>query len=930
MKKVSKIILTLVWLICLGIGVIHINSTNLSKGDNTMDLADSGIGEAASAVPVKLNGLSVINTGLPSDITLLASEALPIRQSNVISLTPGKTYILTFDYVTSGQKNVFNVDLFPDSLPEIWPEATTSIKHYEWNIKSNNNDIKNCRVRFFDNQKKSSDQNINISGIKLLDIDANKSMSYMVTVGHKLGSSLPSIPKDGYVFDGWYTASSGGTKVNAETVVTNSLNLYPRWKEITISLSKTQLNIVKGNSETLVATVSPSNAPNKTVTWSSSNTSIATVDGNGKVVGKAIGTATITARNSNGKTATCTVKVINKMNNPITVTASQSWSTTFSTSAQTKSITAATNAQGSVTYAITSQPSGNYFTISGTTLTKKANTPVGTYKVIVRATAAGNANYNSGYKDITVSVGVSKILSPITVPTNQSLSYNYSTSAQTKSITGVTNAQGAVTYAITSQPSGNYFTISGTALTKKANTPVGIYKVIVRVTAEGNANYLSSYRDITVSISVGKYTDSIVVKIGAGGYYCISNSCYSIKLADVSGSATWNSIKTNNNISWESRDSSIVEVIYQDNPHLYDTPHYDLVLNYGSIDKVPTYNKTTTLVGKINNQVVAEVNIQVKPASLEVIFENTNVTRTYLCGEKIGQFPALNMSGYSVSNWYWEGHDVVVDKDTYVRFNQVITPEIVPILPEKYNVPSGYLVSNSYSSSTLKYKTINENGTNNYYSLIWVEDAYNQLNSANNSLNGGTKVALLNQEINTVGYQNKGMIAVNGSFTVHDRANIPVIVTRGNMVNNSKYETADIYAYGTLTIGKDGILQSNNPRDVNMARSWLNGNSSRNTWAITSFETSNWNGGIDGGSDRRTAICQVDKKDFVLYTGYSSGIHDYMKKLHDMFGCKSVANLDGGGSSGIYYKNNSMSTISSIYQYDSNRVVADMLYFVEK
>ena len=72
---------------------------------------------------------------------------------------------------------------------------------------------------------------------------------------------------------------------------------------------------------------------------------------------------------------------VGKAANPIAVTASQSWSPTFSTSAQTKSITAAANAQGTVTYSIKSQPSGNYFTISGTTLTMKASTPAGSYTV---------------------------------------------------------------------------------------------------------------------------------------------------------------------------------------------------------------------------------------------------------------------------------------------------------------------------------------------------------------------------------------------------------------------------------------------------------------------------------------------------------------------------------------------------------------------
>jgi len=69
-------------------------------------------------------------------------------------------------------------------------------------------------------------------------------------------------------------------------------------------------NLIVGKSQTLTATISPSNTTSsKTITWTSSKTSVATVDKNGKVTAKSPGTATITAKSSNGKTAKCTVTV---------------------------------------------------------------------------------------------------------------------------------------------------------------------------------------------------------------------------------------------------------------------------------------------------------------------------------------------------------------------------------------------------------------------------------------------------------------------------------------------------------------------------------------------------------------------------------------------------------------------------------------------
>ena len=79
-----------------------------------------------------------------------------------------------------------------------------------------------------------------------------------------------------------------------------------------VSLNKTTLTLTEGESEVLNATVKPDNATDKTVTWSSSDASIATVDRNGKVTAVKAGSATITAK-AGDKSATCTVTVNKKV-----------------------------------------------------------------------------------------------------------------------------------------------------------------------------------------------------------------------------------------------------------------------------------------------------------------------------------------------------------------------------------------------------------------------------------------------------------------------------------------------------------------------------------------------------------------------------------------------------------------------------------------
>jgi len=75
-----------------------------------------------------------------------------------------------------------------------------------------------------------------------------------------------------------------------------------------ISVSPSSLKLSTGETGTLTATVTPSNATDKSVTWTSSNDSVATVS-DGTVTAKGTGTATITAKTSNGKTATATITV---------------------------------------------------------------------------------------------------------------------------------------------------------------------------------------------------------------------------------------------------------------------------------------------------------------------------------------------------------------------------------------------------------------------------------------------------------------------------------------------------------------------------------------------------------------------------------------------------------------------------------------------
>ena len=99
------------------------------------------------------------------------------------------------------------------------------------------------------------------------------------------------------------TATAGDKKASCSVTVSKPADIPVA--EVSLDLPTAQLEI--GQSVTLTATVKPDNATDKTVTWASSNTAVATVDG-GKVKAVGEGTANITAT-AGGKTAACVVTV---------------------------------------------------------------------------------------------------------------------------------------------------------------------------------------------------------------------------------------------------------------------------------------------------------------------------------------------------------------------------------------------------------------------------------------------------------------------------------------------------------------------------------------------------------------------------------------------------------------------------------------------
>lgn len=112
-------------------------------------------------------------------------------------------------------------------------------------------------------------------------------------------SGTDTFGRPAIAYGGAYLGADGAVFINygSTTVATTG-----------VTLNKSTITLNVGGSSTLTATVSPSNATDKTVTWTTSSASVATVSG-GKVTAVGAGTATITATTSGGQKATCTVTV---------------------------------------------------------------------------------------------------------------------------------------------------------------------------------------------------------------------------------------------------------------------------------------------------------------------------------------------------------------------------------------------------------------------------------------------------------------------------------------------------------------------------------------------------------------------------------------------------------------------------------------------
>jgi len=227
------------------------------------------------------------------------------------------------------------------------------------------------------------------------DIDYNKLQKYIHTPDDKLNYIIQNPVGNVYVL---------------ETLTSEATN---RLQVGGVSLNKSNLLLAVGSNETLIATIIPNTAIAKSVTWTSNNTSVATVDSDGKVTAISAGDTVITATTKEGGyVANCNISVGTKVTG---ITLDKTTNTVFvgTTSTLVSTIQPLTASNKSVVWtssntAVTTVNSSGVITgvaVGNSTITAK--TQDGNFVAICNTTVSSPPipqmfNYSGSYQTYTV------------------------------------------------------------------------------------------------------------------------------------------------------------------------------------------------------------------------------------------------------------------------------------------------------------------------------------------------------------------------------------------------------------------------------------------------------------------------------------------------------------------------------------------------
>lgn len=380
-----------------------------------------------------------------------------------------------------------------------------------------------------------------------------------------------------------------------------------------------------GNTQQITATISPANATNQTLTWSSSNNNIATVNSSGLVTAVAVGSATITATTQDGSftdTSEITIEAVTQVTS-ISVSLGSSTVASGATTQATETVSPAEATNKTVTW---SSSNTAIATVNSSGLVTANSSGIAGVSTI-RATATDGSGV-FGEAELTVSpVNVSSVtLSP-----------------ETATITGLGNTQQLTA------------TISPNNATNKNLTWTSNNTGVATVNASGLVTSVASgTATITVTTEDGSFTDTSEITVVYVPVSSISLSTNSVTIYTIGTYKTTTLIATispgnatNSNVTWTSSSPSVATVN-----------------SSGLVTGLTVGSTTITVTSSDNNSITATATVTVIARTVTNVSIKTPTTKTsFIIGENIYS-PSLALtidyndltsedvtSGYSLSGY---------------------------------------------------------------------------------------------------------------------------------------------------------------------------------------------------------------------------------------------------------------------------------------
>ena len=601
--------------------------TDVSIPSTVKSINASAFNGCSSLTKVELpTGLTFLGEGVFTDCTSLKTINFPTGVTSIgVNTFSGCSKLKTANLV-----NVTNIDVnafyectalseitFKDANLTIASSAFKGLSFFDGSTELNKDSDSLKGKTFYGSGVKTSSNDYRLynSTAKgefivtfIVDSGMECSASHMVTVDQKL-PTLPTVTGGTSTFVGWFTEKTGGTQITTNTTFTSGDNAYAQFLvPVTgISISKTSEKMTVNGEITLTATITPANATDKVVQWTTSDSNKATVTTTGtgtatvKVKALAIGSVTITAKShyDTSKTAACTITISDI---PVTgVTLDKA--------------TATMNVNDEITLTATVAPAGVvdkdilWTTSDGT---KATVTATGTGTAKVKALAPGNITITAkSHQDPTKTAAC-----VITVSDTPITSVKLD---KTELILGLTEATKTYTLTPTVEPS--------TATNKKV-TWTSSNEAVATVDANGKVTALKAGTATITAASQQDATkkDSCVVTVAS---VLVTGVTLDKTTADLDVGATLKLVPT-----ITPADASIKTVTWTSSKKDVATVDSDGKVT-GIAPGTATITVTTKDGGKTASCTVTVKNVEVKSITLDVSTLELAINNTYLFKAKV-------------------------------------------------------------------------------------------------------------------------------------------------------------------------------------------------------------------------------------------------------------------------------------------------------